>query len=166
MVPLMVCEGVQHPFYKITLCGPNLMGLCPWCRHLSSSSSISLPLPPPTDYPRSPPNLRPPSHSLSLLSQATLAAANVAAVLQGYPVKAQPISSYSHAHLHSFPPPPIVPQATLAAANVAAVLQGYPVWAKPDEVIPFVDKPLSALPRAAPSIVNAKDLKLPVAAQE
>ena len=40
------------------------------------------------------------------------------------------------------------------------------MWAKPDEVIPFVDKPLSALPRAAPSIVNAKDLKLPVAAQE
>ena len=125
MVPLMVCEGVQHPFYKATPCGPNLMGLCPWCRHLSSSSSISLPLPPPAGYPRSPPNLRPPSHSLSLLSQATL-----------------------------------------AAANVAAVLQGYPVWAKPDEVIPFVDKPLSALPRAAPSIVNAKDLKLPVAAQE
>lgn len=56
--------------------------------------------------------------------------------------------------------------ATLAAANVAAVLQGYPVWAKPDNVLPFVDKPLSALPRAAPSIVNAKELQLTVAAAE
>eukprot|EP00180_Rhodochaete_pulchella_P002547 Plantae.Rhodophyta-Rhodochaete_pulchella.ctg39135.p1 GENE.Plantae.Rhodophyta-Rhodochaete_pulchella.ctg39135~~Plantae.Rhodophyta-Rhodochaete_pulchella.ctg39135.p1 ORF type:complete len:285 (+),score=41.67 Plantae.Rhodophyta-Rhodochaete_pulchella.ctg39135:61-855(+) len=48
----------------------------------------------------------------------------------------------------------------LAAANVAAVLQGYPVWTSPN-VLPFVDGPLSASPKAAPSIVNSKALQLP-----
>ena len=51
-------------------------------------------------------------------------------------------------------------QATLAAANVAAHLQGFPVWTKPD-VLPFVDGPFDAIPKAAPSIVNAKDLGIP-----
>jgi len=50
-------------------------------------------------------------------------------------------------------------QATLAAANIAAHLQGHPVWAKPD-VLPFVDGPFQDIPKAAPSIVNAKDLGL------
>jgi len=47
--------------------------------------------------------------------------------------------------------------AVLAAANVAALLQGDPVW--PDiDVTPFLgDSP----PRAAPSIVNARELGLP-----
>jgi hydroxypyruvate reductase 1 len=57
-------------------------------------------------------------------------------------------------------------QATLAAANVAAVLQGYAVWPKPDNVLPFVEKPLSSLPKAAPSIVNHKELGLSLAAAE
>lgn len=54
--------------------------------------------------------------------------------------------------------------ATLAAANVAAILSGHPVWPKPDDITPFVDGPLAQLPRAAPSIVNAKELGLPVMA--
>ncbi len=53
-------------------------------------------------------------------------------------------------------------QATLAAANVAAVLSGYPVWNRAD-ILPFVDKPMAAVPRAAPSIVNAKELGLKLA---
>ena len=48
-------------------------------------------------------------------------------------------------------------QATLAAANVAARLQGLPAWNKPD-VLGFVDGPLEDMPKASPSIVNAKDL--------
>lgn len=53
--------------------------------------------------------------------------------------------------------------ATLAAANVAAILQGFPVWNKPD-VLPFVDGPFEHIPKAAPSIVNAKELSLPAVA--
>ena len=48
--------------------------------------------------------------------------------------------------------------ATLAASNVAALLRGYPVWNKPD-ILPFLD---FDAPRAAPSIVNAVDLNLPI----
>ena len=47
--------------------------------------------------------------------------------------------------------------ATLAAANVAGILLGYPVWQYTD-IGPFLGKDL---PRAAPSIVNAKELGLP-----
>jgi hydroxypyruvate reductase 1 len=48
--------------------------------------------------------------------------------------------------------------ATLAACNVAGILKGYPVWQDPD-ILPFLeDDP----PKAAPSIVNAKELGLPV----
>mmetsp|Transcript_9019 Transcript_9019/g.18209 ORF Transcript_9019/g.18209 Transcript_9019/m.18209 type:complete len:390 (-) Transcript_9019:1975-3144(-) len=47
----------------------------------------------------------------------------------------------------------------LAAANVASILQGYPVWTSPN-VIPFVDDPVASMPKAAPSIVNAKALGL------
>ena len=50
--------------------------------------------------------------------------------------------------------------ATIAAANVAAMLQEYPVWTSSD-VLPFVDGPFEDIPKAAPSIVNAKDLNLP-----
>lgn len=53
-------------------------------------------------------------------------------------------------------------QATLAACNVAATLSGHPVWNKPD-VLPFVDGPFDAIPKAAPSIVNAKELSLAMA---
>lgn len=50
--------------------------------------------------------------------------------------------------------------ATLAASNVAGVLNGYPVWPDPNNILPFLgDNP----PKAAPSIVNAKELGLPVA---
>ncbi|PSC68951.1 glycerate dehydrogenase [Micractinium conductrix] len=49
--------------------------------------------------------------------------------------------------------------ATLAACNVAATLQGYPAWNKPD-VLPFVDGPFEDIPKAAPSLVNAKELGL------
>ena len=52
--------------------------------------------------------------------------------------------------------------ATLAAANVAATLLGQPAWNKPD-VLPFVDGPLASLPAAASSIVNAKEVGMPVA---
>jgi hydroxypyruvate reductase 1 len=48
--------------------------------------------------------------------------------------------------------------ATLAAANVAACLHGWPVWNR-DDVTPFLGV---APPRAAPSIVNAAELGLPV----
>ncbi|MBN2126353.1 MAG: D-glycerate dehydrogenase [Deltaproteobacteria bacterium] len=47
--------------------------------------------------------------------------------------------------------------AALAAANVAAILMGYPVWADPD-ISPFL-RPDP--PRAAPSILNARELNLP-----
>ena len=46
--------------------------------------------------------------------------------------------------------------ATMAASNVAALLNGYPVWNKP-EVLMFLEK---NAPKAAPSILNAKELKL------
>lgn len=52
-------------------------------------------------------------------------------------------------------------QATLAAANVASVLQKYPVASSPD-VLAWVDGEFNAIPKAAPSIVNAKDLSLEV----
>jgi glycerate dehydrogenase len=48
--------------------------------------------------------------------------------------------------------------ATLAAANVVAILNQWPVWGSP-EVRPFL---LDPAPHAAPSIVNAADLGLPV----
>jgi hydroxypyruvate reductase 1 len=48
--------------------------------------------------------------------------------------------------------------ATLAACNVAAVLMGYPIWNKPD-ILPFLE---GDPPKAAPSIVNAEALGLPV----
>jgi len=48
--------------------------------------------------------------------------------------------------------------ATLAARNVAGILMGYPVWKGPD-VSPFLE---GDPPKAAPSIVNAKELGLPV----
>ena len=46
--------------------------------------------------------------------------------------------------------------ATLAAANVAGILMGYPVWNKP-EIGPFLE---GQCPKAAASIVNAKELGL------
>ncbi len=49
--------------------------------------------------------------------------------------------------------------AILAASNVAGILNGYPVWPDPNNVLPFLsDNP----PKATPSIVNAKELGLPV----
>ena len=48
--------------------------------------------------------------------------------------------------------------ATLAASNVAALLMGYPVWQKPDISAFLGEDP----PKAAPSIVNAKDLDIPI----
>lgn len=48
--------------------------------------------------------------------------------------------------------------ATLAAANVANRLLGNPVWSNPNDVIPFVDGPFEQMPKASPSIVNAKEL--------
>jgi hydroxypyruvate reductase 1 len=48
--------------------------------------------------------------------------------------------------------------ATLAASNVAAILQGHPVWQEGD-ILPFLgDEP----PKAAPSIVNARELGMQV----
>ncbi len=55
-------------------------------------------------------------------------------------------------------------QATLAAANVAGVLQGYGAWGNPNDITPFLDGPMASLPRAAPSIVNAKEVGLATAA--
>jgi glycerate dehydrogenase len=49
--------------------------------------------------------------------------------------------------------------ATLAAANVAGVLSGWPVWRA--DVAPFLT---ADPPHAAPSIVNAAELRLPVLA--
>jgi len=48
--------------------------------------------------------------------------------------------------------------ATLAAGNVAGILMGYPVWNQPD-ILLFLEKDS---PKAAPSIVNAAALGLPV----
>ena len=50
--------------------------------------------------------------------------------------------------------------ATLAASNVAGIISGYAVWPDPNNILPFLeDNP----PKAAPSIVNAKELGLPTA---
>lgn len=48
--------------------------------------------------------------------------------------------------------------ATLAASNVAAILQGYPAWQRPD-ISTFLE---GNAPRAAPSIVNAEVLGIPI----
>ena len=48
--------------------------------------------------------------------------------------------------------------AILAARNVVGILNGWPVWAGFDP-LPFLD---DDAPRAAPSIVNATDLGLPL----
>ncbi|MCW8986015.1 MAG: hypothetical protein OQK55_11775, partial [Thermoanaerobaculales bacterium] len=48
--------------------------------------------------------------------------------------------------------------AILAASNVAAILRGWPVSTDPGRVLEFVE---GKAPRAAPSIVNAKELGLP-----
>ncbi|CAB1056510.1 D-3-phosphoglycerate dehydrogenase (EC [Olavius sp. associated proteobacterium Delta 1] len=48
--------------------------------------------------------------------------------------------------------------ATLAAANVAGVLSGYPAWNQPD-ILSFLE---GESPKAAPSIVNAKELGIPL----
>ncbi len=48
--------------------------------------------------------------------------------------------------------------AVLAAANIAALVSGNPVWPGTD-MAPFLGKPL---PAAAPSVVNARELGLPV----
>ncbi len=47
--------------------------------------------------------------------------------------------------------------AILAASNVAGILRGYPIWPDPNSVLPFLER---NPPKAAPSIVNAKELKL------
>jgi hydroxypyruvate reductase 1 len=47
---------------------------------------------------------------------------------------------------------------TLAAANVAGILMGYPAWNRPD-VEPFLS---ADPPKAAPSILNAQELGLPL----
>ena len=47
--------------------------------------------------------------------------------------------------------------ATLAASNVAAILRGWPVSTDPSRILEFVD---GTAPKAAPSIVNAKELGL------
>jgi hydroxypyruvate reductase 1 len=47
--------------------------------------------------------------------------------------------------------------ATLAACNVAAILMGYPAWKGPDISAFLEENP----PKAAPSIVNAKELGIP-----
>ena len=50
--------------------------------------------------------------------------------------------------------------AILAASNVAAILNGYGVWPDVDNIEPFLgDNP----PKAAPSIVNAQDVGMPIA---
>jgi hydroxypyruvate reductase 1 len=52
--------------------------------------------------------------------------------------------------------------ATLAAANVAGILQGFPAYNQQD-ILPYIDNPVASIPQAAPSIVNAKELGLPLA---
>jgi hydroxypyruvate reductase 1 len=47
---------------------------------------------------------------------------------------------------------------TLAAGNVAGLLMGYPAWNKPD-VLPLLG---DAPPKAAPSIINAKEVGIPL----
>jgi hypothetical protein len=42
---------------------------------------------------------------------------------------------------------------------VAAILQGYGAYNQMD-VLPYIDLPVSDIPKAAPSIVNAKELSL------
>ncbi len=49
--------------------------------------------------------------------------------------------------------------ATLAASNVAGMVSGYPVWPDPNNILPFL---ADNAPKAAPSIVNAKELGLPI----
>lgn len=48
--------------------------------------------------------------------------------------------------------------ATLAASNVAGMISGYGVWSDPNNILPFLG---DNAPKAAPSIVNAKELGLP-----
>ena len=48
--------------------------------------------------------------------------------------------------------------ATLAACNVAGILSGYPAWNRPD-ILSFLE---GESPKAAPSIVNAKALGIPL----
>ncbi len=48
--------------------------------------------------------------------------------------------------------------ATLAASNVAGILSGYPAWNQPDILSFLEEEP----PKAAPSIVNAKALGIPL----
>jgi hydroxypyruvate reductase 1 len=48
--------------------------------------------------------------------------------------------------------------ATLAACNVAGILSGYPAWNKPD-ILSFLE---GESPKAAPSIVNAEALDIPL----
>jgi len=50
--------------------------------------------------------------------------------------------------------------ATLAACNVAARLSGHPVWSDPNDITAFVDGPFADIPKASPSIVNAKEVGL------
>jgi hydroxypyruvate reductase 1 len=48
--------------------------------------------------------------------------------------------------------------ATLAASNVAGILRGWPVSTDPRRILDFVE---GKAPKAAPSIVNARELGLP-----
>jgi hydroxypyruvate reductase 1 len=48
--------------------------------------------------------------------------------------------------------------ATLAASNVAGILSGYGCWQDQNDVLPFLG---DRAPKAAPSIVNREELKLP-----
>jgi hydroxypyruvate reductase 1 len=48
--------------------------------------------------------------------------------------------------------------ATLAASNVAAILSGYPAWNRPN-ILAFLE---GKSPKAAPSIVNASELGIPL----
>ncbi|WOL16791.1 glycerate dehydrogenase [Canna indica] len=52
--------------------------------------------------------------------------------------------------------------ATLAALNVLGKIKGYPVWADANRIEPFLNDN-SEPPAACPSIVNAKQLGLPIA---
>jgi glycerate dehydrogenase len=47
--------------------------------------------------------------------------------------------------------------ATIAACNVASRLQGHPVYNGPD-MLPYVDGHFGDIPKASPSIVNARDV--------
>jgi hydroxypyruvate reductase 1 len=49
--------------------------------------------------------------------------------------------------------------AVLAAKNIEAILGGFPVWHDPQDILPFLD---IDPPKAAPSIVNARELNIPV----